>query len=107
MFDPNRDRPERLADPGGFGLVPPRPRPVVVDDPDRVRDVRHEGVGVQSDANRARSLRNVSSIDSGSTRVSPTTVVKFVSPFQRGTTCQCRWSGMPAPATRPRFIPTL
>ncbi len=33
--------------------------------------------------------------------------MKFVSPSHRGTTCQWRWSGMPAPATRPRFMPTL
>ena len=37
----------------------------------------------------------------------PTTGMKFVSPPQRGTTCQCRCPGIPAPATRPRFSPTL
>src|SRR6476619_623244 len=33
--------------------------------------------------------------------------MKFVSPPHRGTTCQCRCSGMPAPATWPRFSPML
>ena len=33
--------------------------------------------------------------------------MKFVSPFQRGTTCRCRWPSTPAPATRPRLIPAL
>src|SRR5439155_15018039 len=41
------------------------------------------------------------------TLVSPITGMKLVSPFQRGTTCQCTCSAIPAPATRPRFIPTL
>ena len=34
---------------------------------------------------------------SGSTRVSPTTVMKLVSPFQRGTRCTCTCSSTPAP----------
>ena len=33
--------------------------------------------------------------------------MKFVSPFQRGTMCQCKWPGRPAPATRPRFKPDV
>ena len=33
--------------------------------------------------------------------------MKFVSPAQRGTTCRCPWSGMPAPAMRPMFQPRL
>ena len=33
--------------------------------------------------------------------------MKLVSPFQRGTTWMCRWSRMPAPATRPWLSPTL
>src|SRR5205085_65166 len=41
------------------------------------------------------------------TLVWPSTGMKLVSPFQRGTTCQWRWSAMPAPATRPRFMPRL
>src|SRR5262249_49518901 len=44
---------------------------------------------------------------SGSTRVSATTVMKFVSPLQRGTMWMCRWSRTPAPAARPRLMPTL
>ena len=32
---------------------------------------------------------------SGITRVSPRTGMKFVSPFQRGTTCMCTWSAKP------------
>jgi len=30
--------------------------------------------------------------------------MKFVSPFHRGTICQCRWPGRPAPATWPRAL---
>ena len=38
----------------------------------------------------------------------PATVgMKFVSPIQRGTMCQWRWPGTPAPAARPRFRPML
>jgi hypothetical protein len=33
------------------------------------------------------------------TLVSASTGMKLVSPPQRGTTCQCRWSAIPAPAT--------
>jgi len=41
------------------------------------------------------------------TLMSASTGMKFVSPFQRGTTWRWAWSTMPAPATRPRFQPTL
>lgn len=37
----------------------------------------------------------------GITRTSPTVVMKFVSPRQRGTTWTCRCSGSPAPAAAP------
>ena len=63
---------------------------------------RPQSVGQAS----ARSLR-VSRRSSGRTRVWPTTGMKLVSPPQRGTTCWCRWAAMPAPATPPRFMPTL
>ena len=43
----------------------------------------------------------------GITFTSPSTGMKFVSPPQRGTTCRCPWSGMPAPAIRPMFQPRL
>ena len=43
----------------------------------------------------------------GMTFVAATIDMKFVSPFQRGTMCQCRWPGSPAPATRPTFKPML
>ena len=33
--------------------------------------------------------------------------MKLVSPCQRGTRCQCKWPGRPAPATRPKFNPML
>ena len=36
------------------------------------------------------------------TRVSPTVLMKLVSPAQRGSRCRCRWSGIPAPRTRRR-----
>src|SRR5262249_28595961 len=53
------------------------------------------------------SLRRVSRRCSGMTLMSASTGMKFVSPFQRGTTWRWPWSTMPAPATRPRFQPTL
>ena len=52
-------------------------------------------------------LRRVSSRCSGMTLMSASTGMKFVSPFQRGTTWRCQWSTMPAPATLPRLMPTL
>ena len=47
----------------------------------------------------------VALICSGTTLTSPSTVMKFTSPFQRGTMWKCMCSAMPAPATRPRFSP--
>ena len=44
---------------------------------------------------------------SGSTRVSATAVMKFVSPSQRGRQWTWRWSGTPAPAPAPRLRPTF
>ena len=44
---------------------------------------------------------------SGITRVSPTTVMKLVSPFQRGTTCRWMWSATPAPAEPPEVHPQV
>jgi hypothetical protein len=49
----------------------------------------------------------VSSNVSGSTRLSPVTVMKLVSPTQRGNTCMWTWPAIPAPAARPMFIPRL
>jgi hypothetical protein len=49
----------------------------------------------------------VSARCSGSTFTSASTGMKFVSPAQRGTTCWCTWSTIPAPAMRPRFQPRL
>src|SRR5581483_3242422 len=43
----------------------------------------------------------------GSTRVLPTTGMKFVSAAQRGTTCRWAWSSTPAPAILPWLIPML
>src|SRR5581483_10784296 len=54
-----------------------------------------------------RSRSAVRTSDSGSTFTSPSTGMKLVSPFQRGTTCRCTWSSIPAPATRPMFHPRL
>ena len=53
----------------------------------------------------ARNFAHVSGRASGSTRTSATEVMKFVSPIHRGTMWTCRWSGIPAPAARPRFKP--
>src|SRR5262249_33483578 len=44
---------------------------------------------------------------SGMTRVAPTTLMKFVSPLQRGTRGRCRCPTIPAPALSPRFMPRL
>src|SRR4051812_45836842 len=44
-------------------------------------------------------------IASGTTRTSPTAVMKLVSPPHRGTTCWWMWPGRPAPAQRPRLMP--
>ena len=41
------------------------------------------------------------------TLVSASTGMKFVSPFQRGTTWKWIWSSTPAPLTRPMFAPKL
>ena len=54
-----------------------------------------------------RSCSVVRSSASGSTFTSPRTGMKLVSPLQRGTTCMCTCSSIPAPAARPRFQPTL
>ncbi len=52
-------------------------------------------------AQACTSSSRVSASRLGSTRVCPTTGMKFVSPPQRGTTCWCRWAAMPAPAIEP------
>ena len=57
--------------------------------------------------NAALILSYVSSSASGSTRLSPVTVMKLVSPTQRGSTCMWTWPATPAPAARPMFMPTL
>ena len=43
----------------------------------------------------------------GHSRTSASTVMKFVSPFQRGTRWKWKCPGTPAPAGVPRFIPRL
>ena len=60
-----------------------------------------------ADGPGTRRHPSVSPSSCGSTLVCPTTGMKLVSPPQRGTTCWCRWAAMPAPATPPRFMPTL
>ena len=55
-------------------------------------------------SNLSKTGRNRSTLagtSSGNTRTLPTTDMKLVSPVQRGTTCTCRWSAMPAPAALP------
>ena len=66
----------------------------------------------ESCLNRLRPSASVSSSqsasnDCGMTRIPARVGMKFVSPCQRGTICQCTWPGSPAPATCPRFNPTL
>src|SRR5439155_15074993 len=56
-------------------------------------------------SNRDRNLVQALAGSSGITRVSPTTVMKLVSPVQRGSTCRWMWSATPAPAGLPRFMP--
>src|SRR4029079_6642407 len=53
------------------------------------------------------SLSKVTSSSSGTRRVRAVTVMKFVSPPQRGTMCMWYGSAAPAPATWPKFMPTL
>ena len=67
---------------------------------DLVRDARRPTPRLSSSANLGREPLEVSARSSGSTRISPTTGMKLVSPLHLGTTCQCRCSGMPAPAGR-------
>ena len=55
----------------------------------------------------ARTFSQVLSRWSTITRMSASTGMKLLSPPQRGTRCQCRWSTMPAPPALPRFMPTL
>ena len=50
---------------------------------------------------RARYVARTSSSDSGTTRSPPMEVMKFTSPFHRGTTWACRCDGRPAPAASP------
>jgi elongation factor G len=53
------------------------------------------------------SSSRVSVSSCGSTLVCPTTGMKLVSPPQRGTTCWCKCSAIPAPAMPPWFMPRL
>jgi len=73
---------------------------------DRNADDRAQGA-LSPAGHAAASFRLVSSRCSGITFTSASTGMKFVSPFQRGTTCRCTWSVTPAPATRPTFQPRL
>lgn len=57
------------------------------------------------DQNFPFSRLYVSFSDSGSTRVSPTTVMKLASATQRGSTCMWMCPATPAPAAFPMFIP--
>src|ERR1700677_894313 len=52
----------------------------------------------RSSASAARIRVYVVESSSGSTRVSPVTVMKFASPAQRGNMCMCRCPVIPAPA---------
>ena len=53
------------------------------------------------------SNSNRAARDCGMTLTLASTGMKFVSPFQRGTRCQCKCPGTPAPATRPKLTPIL
>ena len=64
---------------------------------------RERGYDCSSRSKIGRRRAAVAGRSSGSTRVSPTTVMKLVSPFQRGTRCTCRWSS-DAGAGRPAEI---
>src|SRR5690242_6629943 len=57
--------------------------------------------------NASRSFVQVASRVSGRTRVSAVTVMKLVSPLQRGRAWRWMWSATPAPADSPRFKPRL
>ncbi|MFM8704233.1 MAG: hypothetical protein ACKOHG_10300 [Planctomycetia bacterium] len=55
----------------------------------------------------ATSCSQSASSACGKTRTPAVVGMKFTSPCQRGTMCQWRWPGSPAPATDPRFNPML
>ena len=69
--------------------------------------LHHAGPFEYSRSNDGRSRSQLACKCSIMTFVSPRTGMKLVSPFHRGTTCQWTCSAIPAPAARPRFIPTL
>ena len=87
------------------------PAPVYTSPPERTPSgVSRKSLGKNGPAQLVSALRIRSYVvesSSGSTRVSPTTVMKFASPAHRGSTCICRCPVMPAPAARPRFMPRL
>ena len=60
-----------------------------------------------SSGRAVRYISAISSREAGVTLTSPVTVMKFVSPPQRGTTWAWTCSGSPAPAAAPRLIPML
>src|SRR5208282_6334937 len=67
----------------------------------------HVGCGQASGATcatAAESLSQVASSDWGRTRICPSTGMKLLSPFQRGTMWACRWAMLP-PAADPRLKP--
>lgn len=72
----------------------------------KYRPTRRDG---QASQRRSRSVsRSYSaSRDCTMTLASPRIGMKLVSPCQRGTMCQCRWPGNPAPAASPRLTPML
>ena len=61
-------------------------------------------IGYWSDVSKhARKRSHIAFIESGRTLVLPITGMKLVSPFQRGTTWQCKCDGIPAPAAWPKL----
>ena len=98
---------DQLLDVGVHILDPGIPKGVE-DDPDMADKLRvYPDIRNAEARYIAMELRNTLEDTGqwGTARVVPTTVMKFVSPFQRGTTCMCRWPGTPAPAGLPRLIP--
>ena len=57
--------------------------------------------------NTGASRAHIASRCSGMRPLRLITGMKLVSPFHRGTRCQCRWSAKPAPAAAPRLRPTF
>ena len=94
------------------GIGKPKTLPLInTDDTDQntamAKPTAGGGGATRVDQNLERIRLYVVGRSSGRTRVSPTELMKFTSPNQRGRTCMWMWPATPAPAALPMFIPRL